>query len=48
MASYRWLADNYQDGDRIYLFGEISSYGATTYFSSQFQDIHAVLTKFER
>lgn len=22
MASYRWLSDNYQDGDRIFLFGE--------------------------
>ncbi|KAF8550330.1 hypothetical protein OG21DRAFT_1547443 [Imleria badia] len=23
MDSYRWLSDNYQDGDRIFLFGEI-------------------------
>jgi uncharacterized protein (DUF2235 family) len=21
--AYRWLSDNYQDGDRIFLFGEI-------------------------
>jgi len=24
MASYRWLSDNYKDGDKIFLFGEIS------------------------
>jgi len=22
MSSYRWVADNYEDGDRIFLFGE--------------------------
>jgi uncharacterized protein (DUF2235 family) len=48
MASYRWLSDNYQDGDRIFLFGEIfSSYGAT-HFSHPFQAIRVVLIKFER
>ena len=25
MASYRWLSDNYQDGDRLFLFGKILS-----------------------
>jgi hypothetical protein len=22
IAAYRWLSENYQEGDRIYLFGE--------------------------
>lgn len=22
MASYRWLSDNYRDGDSVFLFGE--------------------------
>ena len=27
LDAYRWLADHYEDGDRIYLFGEFARLG---------------------
>lgn len=30
MASYRWLSDNYKDGDRIFLFGEMLCFSLLT------------------
>lgn len=37
MASYRWLSDNYQDGDSIFLFGEIFCLRALVRYMSHFR-----------
>lgn len=35
MSAYRWLADNYRDGDRIFLFGKMDIPGVTLPLTSR-------------
>lgn len=37
MASYRWLSDNYQDGDSIFLFGEVFCLRVPVRYMSHFR-----------